>query len=113
MTTPSTTAYRGIWPALLTPLTETLDIDVALRAPRAPLLDAGCTGVTPFGTTGEGPSFTVAERRAAIDGLIAGGVPAEPHPGLDQCAALPDAVELTRHAVDVGASAACCCRRSS
>ena len=103
-TTSSSPDYRGIWPALLTPLTESLAIDIPAFARHARrLLDAGCTGVTPFGTTGEGPSFTVAERRAAIDGLIKGGVPANRILVSTSCAALPDAVELTRHAVGVGA----------
>jgi 4-hydroxy-tetrahydrodipicolinate synthase len=98
------TPFRGIWPAMLTPLTESFDIDVEAFARHAhDLLAAGCIGITPFGTTGEGPSFTVAERRAAIDGLIARGVPAERIIVSTSCAALPDAVELTRHAVSIGA----------
>lgn len=101
--TASPIPYRGIWPALLTPLTATLDIDIPAFARHAlQLLDAGCTGVTPFGTTGEGPSFSVAERRAAIDGLIGVGVPANRILVSTSCAALPDAVELTRHAVAAG-----------
>lgn len=96
--------YQGIWPALLTPLTPELAIDIPSFARHAcSLLDAGCTGVTPFGTTGEGPSFSVAERIAAVDGLIAGGVPAGRLLVSTSCAALPDAVELTRHATQVGA----------
>jgi 4-hydroxy-tetrahydrodipicolinate synthase len=61
---------RGIWPALLTPLTPDLTVDLLLftRHARA-LLEAGCAGVTPFGTTGEGPSFSVDERKAAIEAL--------------------------------------------
>jgi len=95
--------YEGIWPALLTPLTPALDIDIPLFARHAcKLLEAGCAGVTPFGTTGEGPSFTVAERIAAVEGLIAGGVPARRILVSTSCAALPDAVELTRHAVRAG-----------
>lgn len=97
-------SHSGIWPALLTPLTPALDIDIPAFARHArALLDAGCTGVTPFGTTGEGPSFSVAERRDALDGLIAGGVPAERILVSTSCAALPDAVALTRHAVEAGA----------
>jgi len=88
---------------MLTPLTAELDIDIASFARHASsLLDAGCTGVTPFGTTGEGPSFSVDERRAAVDGLIAGGVPASRILVSTSCAALPDAVALTRHAVSAG-----------
>ena len=96
--------FNGIWPALLTPLTDALDIDIAAFARHAQrLLDAGCTGITPFGTTGEGPSFTVAERRHAIDGLVAHGVPAARMLVSTSCAALPDVVELTRHALAIGA----------
>lgn len=94
----------GIWPALLTPLTETLAIDHARFAAHAKaLIDAGCGGVTPFGTTGEGASFSVDERRAAVDALIAGGVPAERILVSTMAAAVPDAVALTRHAQQVGA----------
>lgn len=96
--------FRGIWPALLTPLDPWLMIDLDRMAAHArALLDAGCGGITPFGTTGEGPSFTVAERKAAIDGLIARGVPASRLLVSTSCAALPDALELTRHAASVGA----------
>ena len=103
MTTPTAIAFRGIWPALLTPLTASLDIDIpAFAAHSLQLLGAGCSGVTPFGTTGEGPSFSVAERIAAIDGLIAAGVPAGRILVSTSAAALPDAVALTRHAVQAG-----------
>ncbi|MEY2954128.1 MAG: hypothetical protein RLZZ401_2215 [Pseudomonadota bacterium] len=101
--TPQHIPYQGIWPALLTPLDANLDIDIACFARHARgLLDAGCSGVTPFGTTGEGPSFSVAERMAAVDGLIAGGVPAGRILVSTSCAALPDTVALTRQAVQAG-----------
>jgi 4-hydroxy-tetrahydrodipicolinate synthase len=96
--------FRGIWPALLTPLDPDLNIDHARFAAHArSLLDAGCGGVTPFGTTGEGPSFTVAERRAAVDALVAGGVPPARILVSTSCAALPETIELTRHALEIGA----------
>jgi 4-hydroxy-tetrahydrodipicolinate synthase len=95
---------QGIWPALMTPLTETLAIDHARFAAHSRgLLEAGCAGVTPFGTTGEGPSFSVAERRAAVDALIASGVPASRILVSVSCAAVPDTLALVRHAQDVGA----------
>lgn len=103
MTTPLSTPYAGIWPALLTPLTASLDIDIpAFAAHCNTLLAAGCSGVTPFGTTGEGPSFSVAERVAAIDGLIAAGIPAGRMLVSTSAAALPDAIALTGHAVRAG-----------
>jgi 4-hydroxy-tetrahydrodipicolinate synthase len=98
------TALHGIWPALLTPLDAKLDVDHARFAAHAhTLLAAGCGGVTPFGTTGEGPSFSVDERRAAVDALLASGVPAANILISVSCAALPDVLALTRHALAAGA----------
>lgn len=97
-------SFRGIWPALLTPLRDDLSIDHGRFAAHCrALLDAGCGGVTPFGTTGEGPSFGMAERREAVDALIAGGVPAARILVSTSCAALPETLALTRHALDIGA----------
>ena len=101
---PTPIPYSGIWPALLTPLDARLNIDIpTFTAHSKALLDAGCVGVTPFGTTGEGPSFTVAERIEALEGLVAGGVPAARVLASTSCAALPDVVTLTKHAVELGA----------
>jgi 4-hydroxy-tetrahydrodipicolinate synthase len=104
--TKTSVPYTGLWPAMLTPLDDTLAIDTPRFASHArALLDAGCTGVTPFGTTGEGPSFSVAERQAALDSLIAQGIPAERILASTSCAALPDTVALTCHAVQAGTRA--------
>ena len=104
MNTPHHIPHQGVWPALLTPLRADLSIDIDSFAHHAKaLLDAGCTGVTPFGTTGEGSSFAVAERIAAVDGLIAHGVPANRILVSTSCAALPDTVALTKHATEIGA----------
>jgi 4-hydroxy-tetrahydrodipicolinate synthase len=95
--------FNGVWPAMLTPLDARLDIDHARLAAHAQaLIAAGCGGVTLFGTTGEGPSFTVAERRQALEQLIAHGVAAERIIVSTSCAALPDTQELTRHAIERG-----------
>jgi len=102
--TATRTSFTGIWPALLTPLTQTLDIDKPKFAAHArSLLAAGCEGVTPFGTTGEGPSFSLVERIEAIDALVADGVAAERILVSTSCAALPETVALTRHALAIGA----------
>ena len=104
MTSHPAPGLPGIWPALMTPLRSDLSIDHGLFAFHArTLLAAGCGGVTPFGTTGEGPSFTVAERRDAVDALIAAGVPASRILVSVSCAALSDATLLVRHAQDIGA----------
>ena len=100
----TTIGIPGIWPALLTPLTTSLAIDGDRYAAHArKLIAAGCGGVTPLGTTGEGPSFSVDERRAAVEALVAGGVPAARILVSTSAAALPDVIALTRHAQDIGA----------
>ena len=96
-------AFRGIWPALLTPLDADLRIDHArLAAHCQSLIARGCPGVTIFGTTGEGPSFSMAERMQAVEQLIANGIHADRIMVSTSCAALPETLELTRHAVSAG-----------
>ncbi|CAN5493694.1 dihydrodipicolinate synthase family protein [soil metagenome] len=99
-----TGSFRGIWPALLTPLDEQLNVDHGKFAAHCKsLLARGCCGVTPFGTTGEGPSFSVAERKETIDQLIANGIPAGQIMVSTSCSAITEILELTRHAIAVGA----------
>lgn len=101
------TGFSGIWPALMTPLAASLEVDHPKFAAHAhALLRAGCGGITPFGTTGEGPSFSVAERREAIEGLIRSGIPASRIMVSSSAASVSDVVELTRHAVQIGAHGA-------
>ena len=96
-------SFSGIWPALLTPLNADLRIDHASFAAHSlALLASGCTGITPFGTTGEGPSFSMAERMEAIEQLVKRGVPAAQIMVSASCAALPETLALTRHAVSMG-----------
>jgi 4-hydroxy-tetrahydrodipicolinate synthase len=107
MTTPPNTtkaaAFRGIWPALLTPLNADLSIDHTRLATHCKsLLARGCPGVTSFGTTGEGPSFSMTERKEAIEKLIGNGIAASQIMVSTSCAALPETLELTQHAVKLG-----------
>jgi 4-hydroxy-tetrahydrodipicolinate synthase len=95
--------FQGIWPAMLTPLDDQLNIDhPKLAAHALSLMRAGCGGVTIFGTTGEGPSFSLQERQQAVEQLIAHGVPAERIMVSTSCAAVADTLALTRHAVALG-----------
>ena len=66
------------------------------------LFDRGCDGALLFGTTGEGLSFTVDERRRTLDAVIEEGI--APHRLLVGTGALPlpDAIELTAHATRDG-----------
>lgn len=101
MTAPLAQPHQGVWPAMLTPLQAHGALDHARLVSHAKrLLAAGCPGVTLFGTTGEGPSFSVAERMAALDALLQGGVLPSQLLVHTSCAALPDTVALTRHAAE-------------
>jgi 4-hydroxy-tetrahydrodipicolinate synthase len=101
MSNPS--ALRGLWCAMLTPLDADGNVDHGRLAAHArSLLDAGVAGVSPFGTTGEGQSFARAERRDGLERLLAAGIPGERTVAGTGCAALPETIELTRHAVRAG-----------
>lgn len=94
----------GIIAASLTPLDAAHAIDhAALAAHLQRLLGDGCDAVALFGTTGEAPSFGVDERRAALDAVVASGVPAGRLLVGTGCCALPEAATLTRHALTAGA----------
>lgn len=98
---------RGVWCASLSPLDKSGALDARRFADHAKrLFAAGIDGIAPFGTTGEGPSFSVAERIAGLDALLAAGIaPTRVLPATG-CAALPDAIGLTRHAVESGCAGA-------
>jgi 4-hydroxy-tetrahydrodipicolinate synthase len=97
---------RGVWTAILTPLESDGRVAHDLLASHArDLFSRGIDGITLFGTTGEGQSFSVAERREALERLLAAGIaPARVTVGTG-CAALPDTAELTRHAAGLGVAA--------
>jgi 4-hydroxy-tetrahydrodipicolinate synthase len=98
---------QGLWCATLSPLDKRGAFDAARLANHAQrLFAAGVDGIAPFGTTGEGQSFSVAERRAGLDALIAAGIAPERMLAATGCAALPDAIELTRHALAAGCAGA-------
>ena len=94
---------HGLWPALLIPVTPDGAVDTARAIAHSQnMLAAGCDGVTLFGTTGEGPAFSVAERKALLASLLKAGV----RPGqivvVTSACALPEAIELGRHASALG-----------
>jgi 4-hydroxy-tetrahydrodipicolinate synthase len=94
---------HGLWVALATPIAADGTVDHAglVRHARA-LTAAGCDGFVPFGTTGEGTSFSASERLAAIEAMLAGGI--EPgRIGLGTgCPAITDTIALTRGALALG-----------
>jgi 4-hydroxy-tetrahydrodipicolinate synthase len=93
---------RGVLSPVLTPFNADLtpSADGLVRHCRA-LVEQG-VGLAVFGTNSEANSMTVAEKRGLLDALLAAGLPPEMMmPGTGACA-VPDAIELTRHAVGAG-----------
>jgi 4-hydroxy-tetrahydrodipicolinate synthase len=96
--------FSGVLVPALTPFHADLTPDAERYAGLLKfLLAEGADGLAIFGTTSEGNSLTVAERNRLIDHVVAHGIPAARlMPGTGACA-IPDAVEMTRHAVNAGA----------
>ena len=97
----------GIVCPLLTPFNDDGSIARDLWVAHArKVLDDGAHYLSPFGTTGEALSVSLAERMAALEWLIEAGIPANrlmPGTGLP---ALAETAVLTAHAVQAGAAAA-------
>ena len=103
MTGATQDGIAGLWVALATPLDAAGGVDHAAFAAHATgLIARGVDGVVAFGTTGEGTAFSASEKLAAVEALLAAGiVPARIGLGTGS-PAIPDAVALTRAALDLG-----------
>lgn len=95
--------FSGVIAPVLTPFDAQGNPDASRFLDHARwLLADGCTGLAPFGTTGEANSLGIQERKDLLEALIDGGIdPALLMPGTGVCA-LSDTVELSRHAVEQG-----------
>ena len=94
---------QGILAPVLTPFDSQLNPDPGRFVSFCrKLLDDGCAGLVPFGTTGEANSLSVEERERLLDALLEGGVPAEKLIPGTGCAALPDTVRLSKKAARAG-----------
>ena len=100
------TQFKGIWPALVTPLTEDDDIDVAAtRQLLDYLIDAGVHGFYVCGGTGEGVLLSVEDRKLMAETVIDhvnGKLPVIMHVG---DIATANAMDLAAHAERAGADA--------
>ncbi len=96
-------AITGLWAAATTPTDTTGAIDHAALARHAHRLIAwGCDGLVLFGSCGEGPSFSIAERLAAAEAVLRAGVdPARLGLGTG-CPAIADTVALTKGMLSLG-----------
>ena len=98
--------FRGVYTALITPFHKNTDIDeAALRRLVDSQIDGGIAGLVPVGTTGESPTVSHEENIKVIEIVAdqaAGRVPVIAGTGSNSTA---EAVEMTRLAKGVGATA--------
>lgn len=95
--------FKGVLVPVVTPFEPdyAVDIDRLYRLCKR-LLDEGAGGLAIFGTTSEANSIGAAARMAAVDGLIARGIPAATLlPGVGACA-ISDVATLVNHAAKAG-----------
>jgi 4-hydroxy-tetrahydrodipicolinate synthase len=93
-------SVHGVWCAVLTPFDEAGLPDFRrLTQHVGRIFAAGVDGIALFGTTGEGQSLSLQERRAGLDAMLAGGIAPKRIMAATGCASLPETIELTRHAV--------------
>jgi len=87
--------------AIATPITTSFQPDADLLLDRChSLMRDGCDGVTLFGTTGEGMEFSASDRKAMLERMIAGGMPADRIIVSVGALSIPDIAALARHALD-------------
>jgi len=96
----------GVYAAVLTPLRSDLSCDCEKLASHcSDLIRNGCSGIALFGTTGEGPSFSVTERIETLEKVISEGL----DPGKiilgNGSSCISDTVELGRAAMKYGCAA--------
>ena len=97
----------GVIAAIATAVDATGEPDCARSTALAKfLLDHGCDGLNVLGTTGEATSFSIEQRRKLMNAYREAGLPMARLMVGTGAAAVGDAVELTRHAAELGFAAA-------
>lgn len=94
--------FRGVMPAITTPFLADGSVDHAFLGTHArTMLDAGCSGLIPLGSLGEGATLAFDEKVAILRTLVAAAGKAPVMPGI---AALStrDAVALAKAAKEAG-----------
>jgi 4-hydroxy-tetrahydrodipicolinate synthase len=92
-----------LWAASATPVAPDGSIDHAALADHAKrLILRGCDGLVLFGTSGEGPSFSISQRLDAAEAVLRSGVPAARLALGTGCPAVVDTVAMTKASLALG-----------
>jgi 4-hydroxy-tetrahydrodipicolinate synthase len=94
--------FSGVLSPVVTPFNRDLSPDLERLVDHCRWLLSKKVGLAVFGTNSEGNSLSVEEKLALLDGLVDAGIePGRLMPGTG-CCALPDTVELSRYATEIG-----------
>jgi len=95
---------HGVWAPPVTPIKADLSIDVPRWLKHLQwLLDNGCHGLALFGTTSEANSFSPTERMEMVAAAASAGFDVNKMMIGTGCCSIPETVQLTRHAAELGA----------
>jgi len=98
-----TANLRGVYAAAVTPLTADLEPDLKAFVGHCRwLMDNGCDGLAPLGTTGEANSFSGDQKLRILEALALSGLPVGRMIVGTGASALADTVSLTRRARAMG-----------
>lgn len=90
---------KGIYAAALTPMDSTYRCNSKRLARHCQdLIDRGCQGIALFGTTGEGPSFSAAEKIEILKEVIEFGLDPQKIIFANGAASFPDTIALAKAA---------------
>jgi 4-hydroxy-tetrahydrodipicolinate synthase len=93
---------RGVFSPVLTPFNQDLTPATDRFIRHCKWLVKQDVGLSIFGTNSEATSLSLTEKHRLLDALLEAGLPADRMmPGTGACA-IPDVIELTRHAVEAG-----------
>ncbi len=92
----------GVLSPVLTPFDEHLNPDAEMLIRQCRWLVRNNVGLAVFGTNSEANSMSTAEKIFLLEKLVEAGLPVDRMMPGTGCCALPDTVELTKRAVDLG-----------
>jgi 4-hydroxy-tetrahydrodipicolinate synthase len=97
--------WRGVIPAVTTPLNEDYSVDHGLFAEQCRwMIDSGCTGVVPLGSLGEGATLLLEEKAAVLKTAVQALEGRAPVIAGIAALSTAEAVRLARAAQDAGCS---------
>lgn len=97
--------WKGVLPAITTPFNADLSVDYGFLAEHARwMIDAGCTGLVPLGSLGEGATLAPDEKRKILETSIKALDGRAPVVAAISSLSTSDAVALARDAQSIGCS---------